>query len=238
MILPKTVDEILNAGRKSLASDIFARIDHLLLVQTIIHGPELKRYFGLSTLQLEDMSVTIDGDDKTVAIKPSALTRLRRSKCDEPLNSMEKRALVSTSCSIGWIAITASYFCSEPSSRMQQCASNATGRTLIELANGLKNLIRLVTEQALPSSIDTLYHQLTVLFFSESGHSFASSQLSYVGGWLADGFEKGLMYHVLTRSSHKTGRPARSTASARILAAEGATDKGKMLADTLSGISR
>lgn len=101
------------------------------------------RYFGLNINQDTEMDISIDGDDKLERLQPYELSRVRWENVNEKLNEIEMKAFASINASIGWLDVTASPFCAQVSSHLQQLAPNATVKELILQANLLRKLKKL-----------------------------------------------------------------------------------------------
>ena len=74
----------------------------------------------------------------------------------------------------------------------------------------------------------------TLVAFADASHTKDSSQLCYIIGLVYGTVEKGCIFHLLSWSSHRSRRPAKSTPAAEILAASEAVDEIVVLRSVLT----
>lgn len=106
LIFSKIVDEILFTGLQHIAEEFTRKIDCRFTVGTGTSSPGLLIYFGLNIIQ-EDLSISIDTDDKLRAIEFIPLSRLLRKQVEGKPNPIQISACAYFNSSIGWLLITA-----------------------------------------------------------------------------------------------------------------------------------
>lgn len=227
--LAKIVDDFLICGQTKVVDDVIRSIGQIFTLGTIIHGPGLLRYFGLNIVQHDDMTITIDGDDKLNGIYTAPITRTRRRDTTDMLNPAEKRVFASINSSVGWLGITASPFCATFSSLFQQEAPSAAISTLCNQGARLSKLQKLGTATHYPRPGDNLTHAVSIVVFCDAGRTSDAGQLCHIGGLLLDDLRAGSIFHAISWASHKAHRPVRSTGAAEIMAAGEGVDIGKIL---------
>lgn len=79
-------------------------------------------------------------------------------------------------------------------------------------------------------------NNLSIVAFVHPSYSSKSSQLCYVIRLLINEVQKGNPFHVLTSSSHRSRRPAKSTPAVDIIAASEAVEKTVVLKDVMSTV--
>ena len=148
------------------------------------------------------------------------------------INEIELKAFASINASIGWLGVTASPFCAQVSSYLQQLAPNATVKELILQANMLRKLKKIgtVASYKRPGAVDE--QNISVVVFSDAGRTSDHGQLCYIAGVLFGGLKEGSIFHTVSWSSRKSKRPVKSVGAAEILAAGESIDEGKIIAQT------
>lgn len=233
LLVAKIVDDILVTGVTNEVDKFLAGFDARFELGTVAHGPGSLRFYGMNIVQNEDMTCSIDANDKLSALEPYPITRLRRRQTEEPLNSVEKSAFMSLNSSLGWLGLAASPFCAFYASHLQQKLPKATVSVLTLQANALRTLKKLQTFICYPRPVGGS-HSVTIAIFADAGRLTDHGQLSYISGLLLGPLQKGSIFHVLSWMSHKSKRPVRSIGAAEILAASEAIDEGKTLKTALS----
>lgn len=77
-ILAKTLDDILLAGPSRTTDAIVEANGMQFSLGTIVHGPGRLRYFGFNITQHDEMSLTVDGNNKLHALETMPLSRSRQ----------------------------------------------------------------------------------------------------------------------------------------------------------------
>lgn len=171
------VDDILLTGPSSTTDAIVEAINVQFFLGTIVHGPGRIRYFGFNITQHDDMSITVDENDKLHDLETMPLTQSRRREYESQHNNVEKKAFSSENCSIGWLGATVFLLCSEFASRMQQKAPTATVKDFIEQVSGLRQLKHFETYTKYPTINDSDNHRLSIVVFLDAGRQYDRCQL-------------------------------------------------------------
>lgn len=140
---------------------------------------------------------------------------------------------------------TASPFCAEFTSRMQQRVPFAIISYLVAQGVSLRKLQHTGTICHYPCACDLsstpdpynrTTHHPCALEFSDAGRQADRSQLSYVAGIFVGEISTDAPFRLLSSSSHKSQRLVCAIGAAEILATGEAIDEGKTLARTPSSI--
>lgn len=119
LIVIKIVDDLLITGETNVASKFIECFNRKFKLGTIVKAPGAMKFYGMSIIQLEDFSCTIDADDKLDAIEGFLLSRVRRRQLESTLNNVELSAFKPGNSSIGWLEIVSSPFCAFYASHLQ-----------------------------------------------------------------------------------------------------------------------
>ena len=203
------------------------------MLGTVVNGPASFLFFGLHIIQETDMSVIIHGDEKLDAINCFPIDRDRRKQLEESLNAVELRSFRSVNSSIGWLGTNESLFCASYSSWLQQKTSALLVKHLIDQINALK-LLKKLGSTIRYKSPDPGEYKLSLLEFSDASRKNGHGQLSFLSGLIFGDLIEVAVFHAILWSSHKSRRPAKSIASAEVLAAGEAIDEGKVIVKVLN----
>ena len=233
LLAAKIVDDILITGVYKHVKAFLHGFNSKFALGTVVSGPGNLRFYGLNIVQDEDMSCSINAEDKLLALEQCPITRLRRQEHDSELNAVERSAFMSLNSSIGWLGIAASPFCAFYASHLQQKLPDARVSVLSLQANGLKVLKKLGTSISFPKPMKGP-HAVSIAVFADAGRLEDHGQLAFVSGLLIGPLALDSTFHTISWMSHKSKRPVRSIAAAEILAASAAIDEGKILKSTFS----
>lgn len=120
VLCAKIVDDILFAGQPPDVDKLISGFNRKFTLGTIVHAPGHLRFFGLNIYHLDDYSISIYSGDKLMLLEQAPIPRTRRRQIDSDLTDIEKESYASLNSSLGWIGSTASVFCAEASSSLQQ----------------------------------------------------------------------------------------------------------------------
>lgn len=236
MIIIKIVDDLLATGTDPALRFFIVGFGKLFKLSETLNGPGRLRFFGLSIVQQDDFSCSIDGDEKLQAIEPYPLSRVHRRQVCEEMNEIESSSFMSINDSIGWLCITSSLLCAFYSSHLQQKLRDACVSALMAQSSAFNVLKRQGTLSTYIRPPSSSRNQVTLIAFADAGHADTASQLCFVIGLFYGEIKKGSVLHLLSWASHKSRRPVRSTSAAKILAAGEALDEIVLLRDVLSTI--
>jgi len=226
----KIVDDVLIASTEAHLTVVVKQICSKYNVGTIVYGPGSFLFNGLNVTQDEDLSITVDADQKLQAIEPYPISRYRRKEIDKKANSIEIGSFRSVNGQLGWIGTAASPLCAHSSSSLQQMVPQMKVKAIVDQINYVRFLKKLGTVIRFRRPKEKGTYKLTIVVFSDASRNNANGQIGYVSGLLFGEFEKGSTFHTLSWMSKKSPRPVRSIGSAETIAAGFAIDEGKMLA--------
>ena len=201
---------------------------------TVNHGPGKLRFFGINTVQNDDLTIETDAEDKMNAVVEYPLARTRRKQFEKPLNRIEKSVFGSTNSSLGWIGTAASPFCSFYAIYLQQKAPELKVSHLFEQVNIVKKLKKIGTTIAYPRPLDKKQYELSVLVFADASRTDDCGQLGVVTALLVGDMKKNSIYHIVSWVSHKAKPPVKSVPAAEIFTAAEGIYEGKTLARAYS----
>lgn len=101
------VDDSLIYGTPYLVDPLIAHIDDRLSIRKVSNCPGNLRFFGLNIFQLEDMSITVDRDEKLNSIETMSISQSRHRGTTYYINNLEAKEFSSINSVIGWLGITA-----------------------------------------------------------------------------------------------------------------------------------
>lgn len=127
-----------------LSKKAFNKIDSTVKLGTITHAPGNLWFFGIKIIHIKDFFISTNGYDMINSIKEYQISRHRRRKIDENLNSIENHTLSSINISIGRLGTTSIIFCSKFSSLMQQIEQKAMKKSL---SAGLRHVKKIGEQQ-------------------------------------------------------------------------------------------
>ena len=234
LIVIKIVDYLLMTGEKSYMDNFIRQFNDKFQFGTVIHGPGILKFFGLTIIQNTDFSCTVHGDEKLMALEVFPLPRTRRRQPDSELSDYEKSSYMSVNSSLSWLGITASPLCAFISSYLQQKLPDLNVDSIISQCKYLRLLKSYGTSIHYPVPPKSGCHNISILVFSDAGRVIDRGQLSFFAGLLIGPFAQDSQFYVLSWSSHKSKRPVKSVGAAEILAASEAIDEGKVLKQALS----
>ncbi len=139
----KIVDDILFAGPQPLLRSLIDNMMNTYELGTIVYGPGTFNFYCLSIKQNEDCTISINGDEKLMALEPYPIDRIRRRQTESELNPIEAASYRSLNGSIGFLGISASPFCSLASSYLQQRRVSPNVSDLVCQINMLRSLKKL-----------------------------------------------------------------------------------------------
>lgn len=139
-VVTVTLANFLLCSDAQVVDDVIHAIKNRFTLGTVVHGPSTLRFFGLNTIQYDDYSVTIDGDDKLNGFSMAHITRVQRRPLTKTFTTVKQKIFSSINSSFEWLGITASSFCAKVFSLYQQEAPSATISTL---RNQLFRLVQL-----------------------------------------------------------------------------------------------
>lgn len=90
IIVIKIVDDLLIAGEKEHVENFLNNFNRKLEFGWLVHASGILKFFILTIIQHDDLSCTIDGDEKLMAFKGNTLTRLRPRQLEAFLSDYEK----------------------------------------------------------------------------------------------------------------------------------------------------
>ena len=140
LIVAKIVDDIKAASADGNAKAFIENFSQKFDLGTVATGPGKMRFFGINTVQEDDMTTHTDADDKLNALTEYAISRSRRKHFDQPMNPLEKWLFASTNSSLGWIGTAASPLCSFYASYLQQKSPNTLVRHIAEQQSIVRKL--------------------------------------------------------------------------------------------------
>lgn len=236
MLAVKIVDDILLTGTDSSMRLFITEFNKKFTLGEVVHGPNSLRFYGMNLIQESDWSVTIHADDKLQSLEPYPISRTRRRQIDDQMNDIEKKAFMSINASIGWLGITTSPLCSFYASHLQQKIREKRVSALLSQFSALRTLKKNGTVTKYPQPSFNGDSKLTLVAFADASHTKDSSQLFYIVGLVVGPVQKGSEFFVLSWSSHRSYRPAKSTPAAEILAASEAVDELVLIKRILTSI--
>lgn len=140
LTVAKIVDGLIMTGLKSDVEMFLRRFDERFKLGTIVHGPGVLRFFGMTIEQFDDYASEIHADDKLNSIECFPLSRVRRIHFDSSLTAVEKSSFMSVNYSLGWLSITVSPLCAFYASHLQQKLSGVTVDAIRSQVNYLRLL--------------------------------------------------------------------------------------------------
>ena len=203
MIAAKVVDDIIITGEDEVTCEFITGFEKRFKLGTVVRGPGNLRFFGLQVIQDQDLSITVDGNEKLDKSEPYPVSKVRRKQITELLNAVEKHAFMSINSSIGRLGFAASPFCSLYSSYLQQKLPGANIETLLSQARQLKIVKKLGTLITYPRAPTGKNIELSIVMFSDASRTDDKGQLSYLGGLLIGPLKKGIIFYKLTWQSHR-----------------------------------
>ena len=236
LIVAKIVDDIKAAGEGENAKLFIKSFNKNFELGTISSGPGRMRFFGINTVQEDDMTVVTDANDKLNALTEYVLSRPRRKQFDMSINELEKSFYSSTNSSLGWIGTAASPFCAFYVSYLQEKAPETKVSHIIEQQNAVRKLKKLGKTISFPRPSDKAEYKLSVLVFADASKGDTYGQLGILAGRLVGNFKNSAIYHAVSWISHKSKRPVKSVPAAEILASSEAIDEAKGIAHAYSEI--
>lgn len=213
---------------------LIQQFDQTFKLGTVASGPGKLRFFGINTIQKEDMTICTDADDKLDSLNEYSPTRVRRKQSDAPVNDLEKSVFVSINSSLGWMGGAFSPFCSFYASYLQQKSPNIKVCHLTEQQTILRKLKKLGTAINYPRPEDKSEYQIALLAFADASKGDSNGQLGILTGLLVAKLAKDSIFHCTSWLSHKSKRPVKSVPAAEILAAGEAIDEVKSIAHAYS----
>lgn len=120
------VEDLLIPSLPEIIPRIMESIHTKLEVGTIARRPGHLRQFRIKIVQHTEHAASSDADDQLLSIAPMKISPMHCSEQLSPLSSIEPRSFDSVKPSIGCIGTTASPFCAQFASRMQQRGHFAT----------------------------------------------------------------------------------------------------------------
>lgn len=238
LVVIKIVDDLLMTGEDASVNDFIERFNKKFELGTVVRGPGSFKFYGISMSQDEDLSSSVNADEKLNLIDSFPLSRVRRRQCNSSLTSVEMSAFMSVNSSIGWLGIAASPFCAFYASHLQQKMPKATVEAIMSQIRYLRLLKQLGTCIVFPSPPRRGSFTVSVLVFSDAGRTVDHGQLSYVAGLLLGPMSEGSLFYTMSWMSHKSKRPVKSIGAAEVLAAAEAIDEGKTLKSAMSILLR
>lgn len=165
----KVADDVSLSHTASVVDPFIRKTNNSFTLGTALHGPGQLRFFNINITQQKDCSVTIDADEKLENLDSYRLSRKFCHEVDKPLTFVELKSFVLLNRSLCWIGYHSSVFYSALASRLQQKASEATVRDLLEQQRGLRKVNRLGILVCYKNVQDILRHAITVEAFSDAG---------------------------------------------------------------------
>lgn len=120
LIFTKIVDKILCSGPDDIFRRFTTHFANVFSIGTLSHMSDRPGFYGLNIIPHDDFKCTIDGDDKSAALSPYCLSRVRRKQGDEKMNQNGTNAFRRINFSIGWLGIIPSPLSPFYSSYLQQ----------------------------------------------------------------------------------------------------------------------
>lgn len=149
---------------------------------------------------------------------------------------MELHAFQSVNGSLEFLGITVSPFASLAASQLQQTDGAPSVKDLVSQVNVLRSVQKMGTVSLFARPAQNGSYKPTVLIFSDAARPSTNAQIGYLIGLLLGPLELGSNFYLLSWSSHMSKRPAKSSASAEILAASEAVDDGRVIRKCLSRV--
>lgn len=112
-VFPKTVCDLLLSGKIDTVDKILDRFQRCIKLGTIIHFLGLLRFYGISLIQNEDYTASINADDKPNDFIRYRISSLRPHNTRRLLKLIYKMAFTSINSSVYWLVISVSLLCSE-----------------------------------------------------------------------------------------------------------------------------
>lgn len=228
LLLAKIVDDFLITGVPHTVKNFLRNFNEKFRFGTISSGPGVLRFYGLRITQDDDMSSSIDGDEKLTSIEMNNVSRARRGNPDAPLSAYERSDYLSVCASINWLGMTTSPLCAFYSSFLQQKLPD-NKVTLLALQSHVLRKLKMIGTSSVYPPPPMKSISVSVVVFADAGRIEDHGQLSYLTGLLLGPLDKGSHFYVLSWTSHKSKRPIRSTAAAEILAVGEGIDEGKVI---------
>ena len=235
LLVCKIVDDFYMTGTDTALRQFINAFNLHFKLGEVVHGPGTLRFFGMNIIQNEDYSISIHADDKLKQLEPFPISRSRRRQVDDKMNDIEKKSFMSINASIGWLGTNASILCSFYSFHLQQKIADCHVSALISQFSALRTLKKHGTLTTF-APVQYPNNDLTIVAFSDASHSPKASQLCYIIGLVIGEVKKGSPFHVLSWSSHRSRRPAKSTPAAEILAASEAVEETVILKDVMTSV--
>ena len=180
LIVAKIVYHLIMTGVKHFVDIFLKKFDDKFKFGSIVHGPGIIKFYGLTIEQFEDMSSTIHSDDKLNAIECFPLSRIRRRQADSVLNNVEKSSYMSVNSSLGWLGIAAYPLCSFYASHLQQKMPSVTVNAVKSQTDYLRLLKSHGTLIRYPSPPKNVQTTVSILVFSDAGRTVDHGQLSFL----------------------------------------------------------
>jgi len=225
----KVVDDVLMAGNLDRLKQIVEKVKCSYELGTVVYGPGVFQFFGLTVIQSDDLTVQLHANDKINACEAFPIDRQRRKQVDAPLNKLENSSYRSLNSSLGWIGVAISPFCAHAASYLQQKGPTPTVGDLITQINMLRSLKKLGTTVTFNRPSMKGSYAISLVVFADASRKQDHGQLGMLSGLLFGELSEGSTVHVLSWSSRKSKRPVKSIASAETLAVGEAIDEGKLL---------
>ena len=234
LVVAKIVDDLMVTGEPGEVESFQSGFGKIFKLGTVCSGPGRLRFFGLSVIQAENYSTTVDGDDKLHALETHALTRNRRRQPDDPLNELEKSSFMSVNSSLCWLGMASSPLCSFYDSYLHQKLPSCSVSSIALEARCLTILKRFGSTICYPRPPIGSQLPISVCVFADAGRQSDYGQLSTIAGVLLGSLQQESTFYTLSWSSRKSRRPVRSIGSAETLAVGEAIDEGKLLKEAIS----
>lgn len=195
LFIIKIIDENLPCGHDDELELFEHQYDRVFKLGPISHGPSKLRFNGLSIVQADDFSRTINSDDKLEALEAFLINCSRRRMIQDELNAHKSISRMFVNSSMYWLGTTVSPFCAFYSTHLLQMLPSCKIQVLISQINELNLLKRygaashyFCPNRDATDSIDT---------FSDASHTQEGSQLCFIIGLVYGNISKDSVFHLL-----------------------------------------
>lgn len=207
----KTVEVYMVTEKISVLDQLVESIDVEFKFEAVVHELGTICYFGFNITQHEDLTCTLDGEDRHDASESVILLHLRLKRVNNSLNEIEKSKFLSLHSSLGWLGITIPLFCVDTASHLQQCLpvvhnSDMTSRKPSFVGRSDSEPILLLDGRAIIEKTQFLLWTLLLL----DGHLFELSFLRFMNFWMPSRFQiflsHGYVHAALVQALHTSCR--------------------------------
>lgn len=120
MLAAKNFDDIILHGEDDMMRNFIHQFHDMFELGEVVNGPGVLRFYGLNFVQEDNYGITIDSDEKLMAIEIYPLSISRWKNTDTKTIEIERKCFISIIASLVWLGITSSLLCAYRPSYLQQ----------------------------------------------------------------------------------------------------------------------